>query len=502
MVKGCTSFRRVYLTVCCRILLGVILLFSLAACQSPTGLASEIILTPTQQKAEELSPTPISQAPRTPVRATSTPTSVPGDPAQDLRGQLVKFWYVSDARAGDLVQKWVDEFNTTNRWGIRVEAVPHESSGMLDEKIRSAVEQKKTPDLLAHYSHDLRYWNEVSNLLVDLQPYVDDAAWGLALGDQRDFFPNIWAQDIVTSTAGGESPIRLGLPWYRSGLVMLYNQGWAEELGFNKPPDNPAQFRLQACKAAQANREDTIKSNDGTGGWFYTFEPTVLLSWIFALGGQVQNAEGDGYQFDTPEALDALTFIHQLNAQGCAWHSSDIDPQEAFASREALFLTLPLNDLLDQQRLFQEQDNSDEWTVLAFPSRLGGALDVYGPSLAVLKSNPERQLAAWLFLRWLTSAEKQAEWILESGTLPTRASVLPLLKGERGGLPQWETALGLLPFAQVEPAQASWRTLRWALRDMQMQLLAVGFKGEQIPALLESMDQLSAEVASQEQTLK
>jgi ABC-type glycerol-3-phosphate transport system substrate-binding protein len=106
-------------------------------------------------------------------------------------------------------------------------------------------------------------------------------------------------------------------------------------------------------------------------------------------------------------------------------------------------------------------------------------------------------LAAWLFARWLILPENQARWILFTGTLPTRVSVLPLLKDKPGQSSQWEKALGLLPYAQVEPSFSSWRTLRWALQDVMTQLLAPGFQGGQIPALLKALDQLAKEIQAQ-----
>ena len=496
MIKAHLRMARMYLTVCCWIALGVISLSSLAACgtsQNPSPAAQPTI--------KQL---PTAAITNLPSKQTKTPTSLPPTEASpqveitvNLQRQLVQFWYVREAGTEELAQKLVEEFNKTNRWGGWVEGVPQDSSGVMDEALRSALQEKKLPAILAGYSHDLQYWNAEGISLADLQPYLDDPAWGLASGDQQDFYPVIWAQDVLTNPVKGKEPARFGLPWYRTGLVMLYNQSWAEALGFDAPPATPAQFRQQACAAARANRGDDDRKNDGTGGWLITPEPSTLLSWIFAFGGQVEGAGQLGYQFESPASLDALTFIHELYTEGCAWRPDELDPHGTFVKREALFLSLSLPELLNQQAAFKDAGSTDEWTILPFPSRRGGAFDIYGPSLAVLKSTPEKQLAAWLFARWLASPENQARWVLASGTLPTRASVLPLLKGERRGPIQWEKALGLLPYAQVEPAFASWHRLRWALGDGMSQLLTPDFKGEQIPALLEALDQLAAEVHAQ-----
>ncbi|MDP6932558.1 MAG: GMC family oxidoreductase N-terminal domain-containing protein, partial [Myxococcota bacterium] len=46
------------------------------------------------------------------------------------------------------------------------------------------------------------------------------------------------------------------------------------------------------------------------------------------------------------------------------------------------------------------------------------APNVYGASVAICRTTPERQLAAWLFLKWFTEPEQQARWVVawaESG---------------------------------------------------------------------------------------
>jgi multiple sugar transport system substrate-binding protein len=487
---------RTYLTVCCWFALGGIVFSFLAACSAAQSSAS------TPQPTQKRLPTAVIT--RLPLKTTQTPaarsTSVVPTPEAslpELKGQVVQFWTVREPGAGDLLEMLVKEFNETNRWGIQVKIQLQESSGLMDEALESALIEKKLPNLLSGYSHDLRYWQAQGIPLVDLEPFLADPATGLTSADLGDFYPVILKQDVLTPTVKGQPPMRLGLPWYRSGLVMVYNQSWAESLGFPAPPATPAQFRQQACAAAQANQKDENKENNGTGGWLIKMEPADLLSWFFAFGGEVENAGGAGYQFDTPAAADALTFIHELYAEQCAWQMDEPQPQSAFASRQALFITLSLTELSEMQSVIQEQDSTDHWTILPFPSRRGGAFDIYGPSLALPKSTSQKQMAAWLFARWLVSPETQARWVLTSGTLPTRASVLPLLREKPGSSIQWQKAIGLLPYAQVEPADPSWRMLRWALADALGQILTPDFKGEQIPAVLEALDQLAEEVQTE-----
>jgi len=92
-------------------------------------------------------------------------------------------------------------------------------------------------------------------------------------------------------------------------------------------------------------------------------------------------------------------------------------------------------------------------------------LVVYGSSYVILKSTPEKQLASWLFARWLLSPENQKKWVEFTGLFPLRTSSLDLLGDYKDSHPQWAEAVALLPQAQIEPQLASWRKVRVMLGD-------------------------------------
>jgi len=114
---------------------------------------------------------------------------------------------------------------------------------------------------------------------VDLNPYANDPIWGFSRQEQADFYPAFWEHDLSDGK-------RLGVPAQRSGQLLLYNTTWARQLGFDAPPPHPKQFKEQACTAAQANLADEEAGNDGTGGWMISAEYPVMLSWIYAFGGE------------------------------------------------------------------------------------------------------------------------------------------------------------------------------------------------------------------------
>jgi ABC-type glycerol-3-phosphate transport system substrate-binding protein len=78
----------------------------------------------------------------------------------------------------------------------------------------------------------------------------------------------------------------------------------------------------------------------------------------------------------------------------------------------------------------------------------------YGPSYAALKSTPEQELAAWLFIRWLLEPERQEQWVRVGGLFPLRSSALSLLSDYSTTHPQWAAAVALLDDAQPVPPSA------------------------------------------------
>jgi multiple sugar transport system substrate-binding protein len=444
---------------------------------------------------------------------TSTPTLLVDDPTpiptstvlvdtSQLDGLELVFWHPFMGARQKALAKMVEIFNQQNEWGIRIQPKAWNGWGDLDEQARLIPVSKEKPDLLLGYNDQVLRWDAGGYLFLDLDNYIEDSRWGLSPEERQAFYPAIWAQDYVPDgliqgklDPGGR---RLGLPWYRSSLFFVYNTSWADELGFTSAPKKPEDLLLQACAAADANRKDTERNNDGTGGWLITPEPSLLSAWIFAYGGEIARPDRKGYQFDTPEARQALESIYEFYDSGCAWTSLDADPHDAFASRRTLFFVDSQAEESDIEDALDRAGNEDEWQLLPFLSPDGEpVIDVTGPGLIISQSTPARQLASWLFARWLVSAQNQAEWAGVTGFLPVSTTAVELLKKAQTS-PALRQALPFLPYSHPEPVYASWYTLHWGLTEALSQLLVPDLSSEKINGILKNLDRLATEVHSQE----
>ena len=428
----------------------------------------------------------ISPSPSPSPTPSLTPTPLPTievAPAA-LRGVNIQVWHAFAGPAAELFANQAAQFNASNPWGIVVNPSGYGDYPSLFDAMNAALEAGKTPELVAALPEQTLTW-ESTGKVMDLQPYIIDPQWGLGTDVIADIPAIFWAQDNVNGK-------QLGIPAQRSARFIYYNQTWAHDLGFANPPTNADEFRLQACAANASFQKDTDPKNDGYGGWIVDTDWQTIYSWLLAFGGGV--ADGGTYGLRTDPNLAALQFIKGLFNSHCAWISTEPTPFDSFARRSALFISGDLAELPAEMDSMKRLKNSDEWTVLPFPGTQASTLVAYGPSYSVLKSAPEKQLAAWLFARWLLSPESQAQWVEETGLFPLRHSVLDMIGPYLLASPQWGAANATLPQAQNVPQMASWRKIRYVLEDGMTVLFQENLPLDKLPALLVEMDSMVQEI--------
>ena len=310
--------------------------------------------------------------------------------------------------------------------------------------------------------------------------------------DITDYYPAMWEQGIING-------IRLSIPGVSTPSLMLYNKSWAVELGFDVPPSTPSEFKSQACAAA-ADSILELNNPSISGGWIANPNPSTMTNWILAFGGEITNITEDGYALNSPEAKSAFDFIKGLFKSGCAWLPENPYPDTEFASRKGLFYSTSINGLPAIKSAFNSIENPDEWVAIPYPSSVAEpVISLHTSSYAILKSTPEKQLAAWVFIKWLNQPKNQASLVEATGVLPSRTSTTTFLEDYAKANHQWSTALNLVQYGVQDPYLSSWSKARWAISDSVTTLLDPKFTDEEIPTLLEDLNTLMLEIHSQNQ---
>ena len=397
-----------------------------------------------------------------------------------LRGLEVTVWTPWYGIEQSLFETFVNEFNSTNPYGIKVKAESQINFTNLYESTTASLPTENKPDLVLALPEHAQGWF-ADGVTVDLTDYVEDPVYGVDASDIPYVF---WNQDL-SGTA------RVAVPAQRTAKVMLWNETWAEELKIKAAPASVDDFRKQACSAHTSMKKDEFAENDALGGWIVNTEPMTAYSWLLAFNGGV--LEEGNYRFLTPNNIDALKYLRELAESSCSWQGAS-DPITSFANREALFITTSLSDLPNVARAFVAAENRDVWSVLPFPNGEDGVIAVYGSSYTILKTTEEEQMAAWLFVRWLLENEQDARWVEATHNFPLRTSTVDLLGDYERNHAQWKQAVELIPLGELQPQLGSWRTIKVMLGDGFDHMYRVNVSSGQVAAILAQMESFAKDL--------
>jgi sn-glycerol 3-phosphate transport system substrate-binding protein len=395
-----------------------------------------------------------------------------------LKGLEITVWHPWYGVESSLFDTFVKEFNEKNEWGIKVSAKSQTNFSNLYENVTASLPMAEKPDMVIALPEQALEW-DADGVVIDLMPYTRDPAYGI---DSNDIPTVFWNQDLSGKR-------RLAIPAQRTARFLLWNETWAGKLGFDSPPDMPDDFKQQTCRAQKAMLKDESPQNDAMGGWYVDTESMTAYAWLLAFEGGV--LDGSDYRFLTPHNIEAFKFLRELSEAGCSWQTANGKPITAFANREAIFITASLEDLPEVARAFASAQNTDTWKVVSFPGANENTLVVYGSSYVILKSTDAKQLASWLFVRWLLDNKQDARWVEATHLFPIRTSTLDLLGDYEKTHPQWAQAVELLPQGEIQPQLASWRKVKVMLGDGFTHMYRVGVPSGQVPAILAQMESVS-----------
>lgn len=388
-----------------------------------------------------------------------TSTLVPGafDWSKIKPANEIVFWHQYTGEIRDVVLKTiVDSFNSTNQHNITVIT---EYAGTYQEtydKMLALQNTYRVPDIVVSYQNQVANYQK-ENSIFDLNTIIDDPTYGILKEDQDDFIDAFFIQDVYSIY----NDQRLGFPTNRNMEVLYYNKDWLKELGYTAPPRTPTEFREMTCKAAkQPFRGRTVS---GSTGYQMTIDASSFASWTFAFGGDIFDYETNRFTLNSPETVEAFTFLRGLFADGCAtFVTKPYGDQIDFGNGTLLFTLASSSGLPFYYNEVQNGANF-EWSVTAVPSTGIPKQNTYGPSISIFNSTPERQLASWIFLKYLTEPEVQKFWAESTGYLPVRRSAGGSMRDLMDAIPEYRDTWNLIDFAWFEPSVPDYDTIRSAI---------------------------------------
>lgn len=461
---------------------------TLGACQTapaPTEEAAE----PTEEAAE-----PTEEAAE-PTEEAAEPTEEAAEPTEemlDLSGQTVTYWHVWGAgSAAEGLTAIVEEFNATNEWGITVVPVDQGRQGDLETAVNAGIASGDLPNISPGFPNSVATWYN-AGAITPLNDFINDPVYGLTAEQLAAIYPaNLASGTLADGT-------QIALPIHQSVNVNFYNYTWAQELGFDAPPTNAAEFKEQVCAAAAFNASDDNPDNDGTGGYVLFPGASNVASFLFAFGGTFLNEEGTGYTMNTEQMLEVALYLKDLQDSGCTFATESF-PNPEFANRLALVTTSSTAGIPFQLAAMEDAGSTDEWGLIPFSGPDGSqAVNAFGQMIGIFDQGPEANLAAWLWLRYFTSPEVQAKWITYSAYYPSQSTTDAFLGDFIAENPIYATGLAFGPIGQSEPNLASWGSVRGAIQDAFFAILEAGSE-EEIQQILADLDVTAAELLAESQ---
>jgi multiple sugar transport system substrate-binding protein len=216
------------------------------------------------------------------------------------------FWNGFTGGDGPYMKKLVDQFNTEHQ-NIKVTMTTIRWQDYY-QKVPAAVQSGKGPDVgIAHQDN-------LGTLAArrSIQP-LDDIASQLKL-DESDFIPAVWKGGIYQDK-------RYGIPLDVHSLAQYWNTDLLSKAGLDKPPANQQEFEQAVSKLKSAGVPNPF--------WIPSLWPAHLIfhSLIWQNGGAPYSEDGQTATFNSPEGVEALTWMVDQIKAGASPRNVAIDTQ-------------------------------------------------------------------------------------------------------------------------------------------------------------------------------
>lgn len=330
---------------------------------------------------------------------------------------VIEYWHVNaESFGGPTVKQLVEQFNKENP---DVEVVAKYNPDMykgLTQNLQTAMASGKNPDVVQmgysylNYAGENLKYTSMQDIIAKLAPEDKNFM-------QDNYLPN------VLSLATTDDGKQIGLPYSVSVPVLYYNPDIFRQAGLD--PAKPPKTWQEVTEYAKI-----IKEKTGIVGFFMQeyADNWAQQALMESNGGQIL-AKKDGKTvagFDTAESAGAYQLLADMVKAGSGFHATNEEGFQAFISGKLGMVCTTIG----KRENFEK---SAKFTVMAtqFPAFAGKTrkLPAGGNMLMIFSKEPEKQKAAWRFVKYLESPAGLALWTKGTGYMPPRKGVAEDPKG-------------------------------------------------------------------------
>lgn len=429
----------------------------------PTNAPQPTAAPPTSAPANTQAPTvaPTAAAAANPTNAPKpTPTPPPPQVTAAPGALKIQFWHaLTGASQVAEFQKLADQFNAANPQ-YYVQPILQGNYAATLQKMNAAITANSLPDMVLGNPGDLGTY-DAAGVMLPLDDYIKDPTDGLGdLASQID--PALYFDTFDNRIVG----ISNG----RSIQVMYFNADMLQAAGFDKPPATFEEFE-KVCEAV-SKPPDT---------YCFALVPgaSVFANLDWNQGGVYASADETKATFDDAAGVATLEWLKKLADKQWAYiPAAAFGDQTDFGNGKVAFTIGSTAGLPFYQNAVQGSSKPFKWGIAPLPRAANGKnnVDLFGPSIGILQTTPEKQKGAWQFLKFLLSQEVEEEWAQVTTYFPANRAAAEAVgamdpttvtnKAFASVLDKYKLAVTFLPDGKREPSAAAWQSVRDIVANM------------------------------------
>jgi multiple sugar transport system substrate-binding protein len=320
----------------------------------------------------------------------------------------IDYWHRS---SGDTIQQWealAASFNDEFTGQVQVTPIAQGNIQELNQKVRAAAAGGGLPGALMGDDYDITQY-AANDIIVPLDPYVDDPDNGLSAEEQADFLPGQF--DRHKLDIYGDQ--RMAFPQGFSAFTCFWNVDALKKAGFDGPPATWQEFPDHVRAVAAAN--------PGMVGWNIGGAGDRFISCLLTHGVQWLADDRQSSNFDRPEALEIMTWWKELADEKLLAVLPEGAGDSFIAGKTIYYM-----DSSGNTAQFNRDITAFAWDCGLPPQGVNNPspiTETYGPVNALPNTDEAKQLAGWLWLKWLTNPAAMSKWVQSTNYFPSRTSV-------------------------------------------------------------------------------
>jgi sn-glycerol 3-phosphate transport system substrate-binding protein len=381
----------------------------------------------------------------------------------------IQIWYSLGAAYSAPLEEIIADFNAENDL-ITVEGSYQGGYAATQEKLLAAY-IANDPPVLSQLEQSLVGAFVANDALVPLEDFIAAEPDF----DRADFFPELLAGATYSGKLYG-FPINVSTP------VVYVNRDMFRAAGLD-PDKAPANWNdVYQISKQLANPDGPIYGvRVYNSGW-------IMDSLFHQFGGTIFNDDETKCLINSPQIKEAMGFWQRMVADGSAVYQGGGDGSNMDAAGQ---IGLSLRSTGSIQ--WYHDNVTYDWGVVPFALGPNPAVSLGGGNVYMVKRTSEQeQIAAWDFLKYLTTTENQIRWSLATGYMVSRKSAFnsPEIQQIFKDDPRYRVTYDQIQYSFPRPKVEAWPEIEDIIEEAMTRIVLQGESVDILDQAASDIDEL------------